>query len=174
MSARHYSIHHTVISNVQSDKAIPAQPLHEHSCERRRVVLSCVCSHLIFSLPSKLTGLIVINSILSLALFNLLYNTRKGPLASDIQPITMLMRMDYISSFTLLPRFLLGLRELYARDLQKRRGSDIYTVDDFISAPSFDALGNAVIFADSEQEGSEQSGGIQMEERETRNADGGA
>lgn len=84
------------------------------------------------------------------------------------------MRMDYISSFTLLPRFLLGLRELYARDLQKRRGSDIYTVDDFISAPSFDALGNAVIFADSEQDELEQDEAIPMEEQETQSAGSGA
>lgn len=102
-----------------------------------------------------------------------MYDTQN---ASDEQPIILLTRLGYIPGFTLLPRFLLGLREIYAQDLQKRRGSNVHTEDNsyFMSASSFGALGSVLIFADSEQEGSEQSGGIQMEERETRNADGGA
>ena len=82
---------------------------------------------------------------------------------------------EYIPIFTLVPRFILNLRELYARDLQGRRGSDIDTAFGLTSASSHGPVASAIMFAEGAQnEGEEQGEEIQMEEREFRSAGGGA
>ena len=80
---------------------------------------------------------------------------------------------QFVPAFTLVPRFILGLRQLYARDVQGRRGSDIDTAFGLTSA--FDHAASAIVFADGGQnEGEEQGDSIQMEAKEGHSADGGA
>ena len=71
-----------------------------------------------------------------------------------------------IPAFTLVPRFILSLRELYAHDVQGRRGSDIDTAFGFTTTYSHGATVTAVIFAGGgRNEGLEQGEEIAMEER---------
>ena len=75
--------------------------------------------------------------------------------------------MESIPPYTLVPRFILSLRRLYARDLGGGHGSDIDTAFGVTSTSGLDAAASAIMFADSEQnEGLEQGEGIQLEERE--------
>ena len=65
-----------------------------------------------------------------------------------------------IPIITLVPRFILNLRELYARDLQGRRGSDIDTAFGLASAASNGPVVSDMMFADGGQnEGEEQGRG---------------
>ena len=87
----------------------------------------------------------------------------------------LLMLAEWIPIFTLVPRFILNLRELYARDLQGRRGSDIDTAFGLTSASSHGPVASAIMFAEGAQnEGEEQGEEIQMEERGFRSAGSGA
>jgi len=71
---------------------------------------------------------------------------------------------EYVPVFTLVPRFFLSLRELYARDFRGRCGGDIDTAFGFTSAGD-GAVESMVMFVDAEQgEGSGQDGGIEMKE----------
>ena len=80
--------------------------------------------------------------------------------------IILIGMMEYIPLYTLVPRFILGLRALYARNLQGRRGSDIDTAFGFTSTSSHGAVASAIMFADAGQnEGLEEYEEIQMEER---------
>ena len=68
-----------------------------------------------------------------------------------------------IPIITLVPRFILNLRELYARDLQGRRGSNIDTAFGLTSASSHGPVASVIVFAeDGQNEGEE----IEMEERD--------
>lgn len=58
-------------------------------------------------------------------------------------------------TFTLLPRFVLSLRQLYWRDVQGRR---------------VDSPASMIVFVDAGQDGLGQDEGIRMEERKTRSA----
>ena len=79
--------------------------------------------------------------------------------------------IEYIPPYTLVPRLILSLRALYARDLQGRRGSDIDTAFGLTSTSSHGAAVSAIMFADDGQnEGLEEREEIQMRERETRSA----
>ena len=70
---------------------------------------------------------------------------------------------EWIPMFTLVPRFILNLRELYARDLQGRRGSNIDTAFGLTSASSHGPVASVIVFAeDGQNEGEE----IEMEERD--------
>ena len=87
----------------------------------------------------------------------------------------LLMLAQAIPIFTLVPRFILNLRELYARDLQGRRGSDIDTAFGLSSTPGHGPVASAIMFAEGGQnEGEEQGEEIQMEERDIRSAASGA
>ena len=58
VSTRGYSIRQAVTSNVQSDKTIRTEPLHEPSHKGRDILLSCVCPCLALRFlcsPIKLT-----------------------------------------------------------------------------------------------------------------------
>ena len=80
-----------------------------------------------------------------------------------------------IPPFILVPRFILNLRELYTRDLQGRRESNIDTAFGLTSAPVHSAAVSAIMFVDGGQnEGLEQGEEIQMEERELRSTSSGA
>ena len=79
--------------------------------------------------------------------------------------------MELIPPYVLVPRFILSLRKLHARDLRGRRGSDIDSAFGFTSVSGHGATGTTIIFADGGQtEGLEQGEEIQMEEREIRSA----
>ena len=83
----------------------------------------------------------------------------------------LLMVGSSIPIFTLVPRFILNLREFYARDLQGRRGSDIDTAFGLTSTSSHGPTASAIMFASGGQnEGREQGDEIQMEEREIHSA----
>ena len=61
----------------------------------------------------------------------------------------MLFILEYVPMFTLSPRFILSIRELYARDVQGRRGEGI---DTGFGLSSVRGAGNsAIVFADVEQ-----------------------
>ena len=75
--------------------------------------------------------------------------------------------------FTLVSRFILSLRKLYARNLRGRRGSNIDTAFGFTSG--YGAAASGIMFADSGQsDGLEHGEEIQMEEREIHGAGSGA
>ena len=82
---------------------------------------------------------------------------------------------EYIPIFTLVPRFILNLRELYAHDLQGRRGSKIDTAFGLTSASSHGPVVSTIMFAEvGQNEDREQGEEIQMEEWEIRSGDSGA
>ena len=91
-------------------------------------------------------------SILAFSLFTVLTNTLSewafilGGILQSIPPIT------------LVPRFILNLRELYACDLQGRRGSNIDTAFGFGSGFEQGAIRSAIIFAEPRQNESEEGG----------------
>ena len=83
--------------------------------------------------------------------------------------------MDSVPPYTLVPRFILGLQNLYARDLQGRRGSEIDTAFGFTSGSGHGAITWEIMFVDGGQnDGLEEGEEIQMEEREIRSAGSGA
>jgi len=63
----------------------------------------------------------------------------------------LLFLLQYVPLFTLIPRFILSIREMYARDVHGRRGSGIDTGFG-LSSSGRDAGGTAVVFADVEQD----------------------
>ena len=67
-----------------------------------------------------------------------------------------------IPPYTLVPRFILSLRKLYARDLQGRRGSDIDTAFGLTPVFTHGADLSAIVFADDGQNKEEE---IEMEVR---------
>lgn len=85
--------------------------------------------------------------------------------------------LEYIPPITLVPRFILGLRALYVRDLRGIRGDDIDIAFGMTSASGHGVVASAIVFADAEQnEGLERSDEIQMVKRsgEDHNADSSA
>ena len=85
------------------------------------------------------------------------------------------MLAQAIPIFTLVPRFILNLRELHARDLQGRRGSDIDTAFGLSSTPDHGPVASAIMFAEGGQnEGEEQREEIQMGDKEIRSGGSGA
>ena len=104
--------------------------------------------------------------MLTYAVINVLYYAANVPLNG--WPITLLATMEYIPAFTLVPRFILSLRELYACDLQGKRGNDIDTAFGFTSAfgHGTSTATTTIVFADTgRNEGSEQGEEIAMEIR---------
>lgn len=80
------------------------------------------------------------------------------------------MMAQSIPILTLVPRFMLNLRELCARDLPGRRGGDIDTAFGLSTASGHRAAASAIVFAEGVQNESEEQGEeIQIEEREIRN-----
>lgn len=61
--------------------------------------------------------------------------------------------LQEIPPFTLVPRFILHLRELYALDVQGRQGSDIDTAFGLWSVSKHGAPPSAIMFADAGQNG---------------------
>ena len=109
------------------------------------------------------------NSILAFALIDMLADTANLP--TDGWPVILFEAMEYIPPYTLVPRFILGLRALYARDLPGICGTEIDTAFGLAPASGRVAAASVIMFADAElNEGLEQGEEIQMEEREIRTA----
>ena len=116
-------------------------------------------SPLSFSLPSELakspTELIVTfrRSILLFALIDVLSFSAYFPTGG--WQLILLPILQTVPIFTLTPRFILNIRELYARDVQGRRGGGIDTAFG-LSLSGHEAGRTAMVFMDVEQnEGSE-------------------
>lgn len=86
--------------------------------------------------------------------------------------------MEYVPAFTLTPRLILGLRALYARDLQCRSGRDIDTAFGLISTSGHDVAVGTVVFLDTgrnDGEGQrEVQDEIQMKDMEIRTIGSGS
>ena len=109
------------------------------------------------------------NSILASALIDVLLFT--GKVSPEGWRGVLIGMVQAIPCYTLVPRFILNLRKLYARDLRVRRGSEIDTGFRFTSAFGHSAATSTIMFAESRQnEGEEQGDEIQMEDREFRGA----
>lgn len=101
------------------------------------------------------------NSILLYALMNVLGNM--GTIAPGWQ-LVLATAIQQIPPFTLIPRFILDLRELYARDLQVRRGSHIDTAFGLGSQSWHVAPMNRIMPLDAERNEEEQPQWGEMEE----------
>ena len=83
------------------------------------------------------------NSILTFALINVLIFT--GNVSMDGWRVIPLATIQYVPAFTLVPRFILSLRKLYARDLRGRRGNEIDTAFSLTSASNHGAAAASAI-----------------------------
>ena len=106
------------------------------------------------------------NSMLAYGLIDVLGST--GIIQAEGYAEIAMGIMELIPPFILVPRFVLTLRKVYARDLQGRRGSEIDTAFGLGSAVGRGAVASAIMFADAgENEGEVQGEEIQLEARET-------
>lgn len=87
-----------------------------------------------------------------------------GNIPKNNTPIILPLTMEYIPALTLVPRFILTIRELHACSLQRWRRTDIDTGFGLTSASHHGPV--AIIFGDSEYDGPEHDGEVPMEELE--------
>ena len=87
-------------------------------------------------------------SILLFSLIDLL--SLYGYVPTEGWQFDLLLILQYVPMFTLTPRFILSIRELYARDVQSRHGSGIDTGFG-LSSSGREAGGAAMVFAGVEQ-----------------------
>lgn len=111
----------------------------------------------------------MMNSMLSCALLCILYfEGRISPLNWKAMLFT---RLITTMMFTILPRFVLRMREIYARDVQSRRGSHMYPTLGSMSIPGLFTYPTVAVFMDAEQDGgSEAAEGMVMVEQESQKA----
>ena len=105
----------------------------------------------------------------SILLFNLInVLSVSGTVPAGGWGVIVLVISEYVPIYTLTPRFILNMRELYAHDMQGRRGEGIDTGFGF-SLSSRDAGGMPMVFADvGENHGLEDIEEIPMELGMTR------
>jgi len=109
-------------------------------------------------------GVIYFIVILVFALFNVMANAGINTANGWLTILT--SALQQIPPFTLVPRFILSLRELYARDLRGRRG-DIDTAFGLRSGSVYGAALGVITFADAGQSEAREGGEeIEMEERQ--------
>ncbi|KAF8548549.1 hypothetical protein OG21DRAFT_749256 [Imleria badia] len=84
------------------------------------------------------------------ALINLLRGSGELPMGGWQAVVFFIL--EYVPMYTLTPRFILSIRELYARDVAGRRGEGIDTGFG-LSLSGRDAVGTAMVFADVQQNG---------------------
>ena len=105
----------------------------------------------------------------SIFLFTLMNGlAAQGKLGSELWQLILSVIAEFVPIYTLTPRFILSVRELYARDVQSGRGEGI---DTGFGLPSTGrgAGGTGIVFADVEQnEGLEDVEGIPMEVETTQ------
>ena len=95
--------------------------------------------------------------MLVFAVISFLYNTVIDPTYDWLALLCNALQV--IPPVTLVPRFIINLRELYGRDLQGRRGSNIDTAFGLGSAFEQSAVRqSAIVFADGRQNESEERG----------------
>lgn len=111
------------------------------------------------------------NSILIYALLNVLIS--EGIISINGWQVVLLGTMQIIPPCTLVPRFILSLRKLYARDLRGRfSGSNIDTAFGLTTASGNGTAASTIVFADGLQnEELELGEEIQMEERGIQGSD---
>lgn len=86
-----------------------------------------------------------------------------GKLPADGWQAILLFLLAYVPLFTLIPRFIISIREMYASDTRGGRGDGIDTGFGLMSFGR-DAGGTAIVFADvGQNEGLEDVEGIPME-----------
>ena len=108
-----------------------------------------------------MTGLTAHYSFLAFSLFNVMANA--GINTADGWLTILTSALQQIPPFTLVPRFILSLRELYARDLPGRRGGGIDTAFGLRSGSVYGAAEGVILFADARQsEAQEESEKIEM------------
>ena len=100
------------------------------------------------------------NSILTYSLINVLEFAANVP--SDQGWIVLVTAIQFVPAFTVAPRLVLSLRELYARDSRGRRGGDIDTAFGMTSVSGQSAAVTTMMFAGAGQNEVEE---IQMEAR---------
>lgn len=104
------------------------------------------------------------NSILAYALIDIMYYIATVPTNGWWIVLTVLPQS--IPAVTLVPRFVLSLRELYARDVQGSHERNIDTAFGAVSALHNSSALTEIVFADAGQnERPEENEEIQMEER---------
>lgn len=104
-------------------------------------------------------------SIVAFSLLNVLISL--GNIRTDGWRTMLIGMVQFIPPFVLVPRFILGLRQLYARDLQGRHANDIDTALGLTWASGLNAVASTIMFADAGQNECEREGEeIQMEDRE--------
>ena len=96
------------------------------------------------------------NSALLPCVVNILANL--GIQVAPGSPLGVLNEIVYIPQYTLIPRFILGLRVLYAHDVQGRHGSNIDTAFGLGSSSGHDAAGSVIVFAAGGQNEEEEQG----------------
>ncbi|KAF8554411.1 hypothetical protein OG21DRAFT_1508951, partial [Imleria badia] len=99
-------------------------------------------------------GIFYFFAVFLFALIDLL--STLGYLATEGWPLAVRCTMPM---YTLTPRFIMSIRELYAQDGQGRRGGGIDTGFG-LSLPGHDEVGTAIVFADVEQ----NEGSVDIEE----------
>ncbi|KAF8554013.1 hypothetical protein OG21DRAFT_1497329 [Imleria badia] len=97
-------------------------------------------------LPMELT-ITVRRSIFLFTLMNVL--AAAGKLGSGLWQLILSVAAEFVPLYTLTPRFIISIRELYARDVQDNRGEGIDTGFGLLSRRG--AGGTAMVFADVEQ-----------------------
>ncbi|KAG8212945.1 hypothetical protein J3R82DRAFT_11307 [Butyriboletus roseoflavus] len=121
--------------------------------------------------PNRYMNLLVKEGILyffAILLFNLIdVLTYAEVIPVETWQMIMLVFAEYVPMYALTPRFITSMRELYARDVQGKRGGGIDTAFG-LSLSGHDAGGTAIVFADVGQtEGSEDFEEIPMEMMKT-------
>ena len=159
-----YSIHQGVTTNVQSKTMFSTEPLHDTSHTGGNDLLSFVRPCFVPPSPTLLSEqLSIVNSTLLFGLVSMLATTAHLP---EGWTGDLLVAMAIVCGITLVPRFILNLRELYTQDLQSGHGGDIDTAFGLTSVGSRGVVASAIVFASGGQnEGLEQGEEIEMEER---------
>jgi hypothetical protein len=145
-----------VAADVPRDKAVETKSVHEPARQAGHPLLPCVCP--VSSLPSvsstatqarkqnkPITNRTIRYSVFLFSLINVL--VASGKLPTGESQMIVLAVLQYVPMFTLTPRFVMGIRELHARDVQSRRGGGIDTGFG-LSVSNCTAGGTAIVFAD--------------------------
>jgi hypothetical protein len=112
-------------------------------------------------MANQLSTQLICHSIFVFSLIDLLGFLGKLP-TSGWQAI-LLFLLAYVPLFTLVPRFIVSIREMYARDVHRGRGDGIDTGFGLMSS-GCNAGGTAIVFADvGQNEGLEDVEEIPME-----------
>lgn len=156
MSSHSYPVRQGVTSYGQDYKGFPIQPLLEAPCKGGYGVLSCV--RLYFLLPYYQANT-ASYSIVIYALLHIVLGTRVGTAEGWFFLLT--AAVQQIPPVTLVPRFILGLRELYAPG---RQASGIDSAFSAASERGHGAVPSTIVFANPGRNEGEESDDIPLED----------